>query len=115
MRIARALERFVPQPALFPAAERATIEGAEAWADSVLQDGVRQLARYSVGEDPEAMASFLTAPVLKIPAHVDAPRAAGDQAGRAAADAHGAGDRAHVPGGAARPSSIASTRCWPRA
>jgi len=69
MRIARALEHFVPQPALFPAAKRATTEGAEAWADSVLQGGVRQLARYSVGKEPEAMASFLTDPVLKIPAH----------------------------------------------
>ena len=99
----------------FPAEDRATIEGAEAWADSVLQDGVRQLARYSVGEDPEAMASFLTEPVLKIPASVMRAHAAGDQAGRAAADAHGAGDRAHVPGGAARRSWTASTRCWPRA
>ena len=68
MRIARALDHFVPRPQLFPEADRATIEGAEAWADSVLQDGVRQLARYSVSQDPEAMASFLTAPVLKIPA-----------------------------------------------
>jgi glutathione S-transferase len=68
MRIARALEHFVPQPRLFPSEERATVEGAEAWADSVLQDGVRQLSRYSVAIDPEAMASFLTAPVLKIPA-----------------------------------------------
>ena len=68
MKIARALEHFVPRPTLFPDADRATIEGAEAWADSVLQDGVRQMARYSVGQDPEAMASFLTAPVMKIPA-----------------------------------------------
>ena len=68
MKIARALEHFVPRPALFPAENRATIEGAEAWADSVLQDGVRQFARYSVRQDPEAMASFLTEPVLKIPA-----------------------------------------------
>jgi glutathione S-transferase len=68
MRIARALEHFVPTPPLFPKADRATIEGAEAWADGVLQDGVRQLARYSVAIDPEAMASFLTGPVLKIPA-----------------------------------------------
>jgi len=68
MRIARALEHFVPAPPLFPEPDRATIEGAEAWADSVLQDGVRQMARYSVGIDPEAMASFLTAPVIGIPA-----------------------------------------------
>ena len=58
MRIARALEHFVPRPALPPTEDRATIEGAEAWADSVLQDGVRQLARYSVGQDPEAMAEL---------------------------------------------------------
>jgi glutathione S-transferase len=68
MKIARALEHFVPRPTLFPEPDRATIEGAEAWADSVLQDGVRQISRYSVGQDPEAMASFLTAPVMKIPA-----------------------------------------------
>ena len=68
MKIARALDHLVPEPPLFAGADRATIEGAEAWADSVLQDGVRQLARYSVSVDPDAMASFLTAPVLKIPA-----------------------------------------------
>jgi glutathione S-transferase len=68
MRIARALEHVVPTPPLFPEQDRAAIEGAEAWADSVLQDGVRQLARYSVAIDPDAMASFLTAPVMKIPA-----------------------------------------------
>jgi glutathione S-transferase len=68
MKIARALDHLVPEPPLFAGADRATIEGAEAWADSVLQDGVRQMARYSVRVDPEAMASFLTAPVLKIPA-----------------------------------------------
>jgi glutathione S-transferase len=68
MRIARALDHLLPEPPLLPETDRATIEGAEAWADSVLQDGVRQLARYSVSKDPDAMASFLTAPVLKIPA-----------------------------------------------
>jgi glutathione S-transferase len=68
MKIARALDHFVPEPPLLPEADRATIEGAEAWADSVLQDGVRQMSRYSVAKDPDAMASFLTAPVLKIPA-----------------------------------------------
>jgi glutathione S-transferase len=67
MKIARALDHFVPRPSLFDG-DRATIEGAEAWADSILQDGVRQLARYSVSVDPQAMASFLTAPVLKVPA-----------------------------------------------
>src|SRR3954454_6850696 len=68
MRIARALEHIVPRPALFPAEDRATIEGAEAWADSVLQDGVRQLARYGVGQDRDAMGTFLAGPVMGIPA-----------------------------------------------
>src|SRR3954468_16750409 len=68
MRIARALEHFAPRPALFPAEDRATIEGAEAWADSVLQDGVRQLARYGVGQDRDAMGTFLAGPVMGIPA-----------------------------------------------
>ena len=49
MRIARALEALQPDPPLFP---RDDLEGAEAWADSALQDGVRQLARYGVGQGP---------------------------------------------------------------
>ena len=48
-----------PDPPLFPATPN---EGDEAWADSVLQDGVRQLARWATGKDPEAMASFLAGP-----------------------------------------------------
>jgi glutathione S-transferase len=67
MKIARALEALVPEPPLFPAEDRATIEGAEAWADSALQDGVRQIARYATGKDPESMATFLSGPVLGIP------------------------------------------------
>lgn len=66
MRIARALDALRPDPPLFPAEDRATVEGAEAWADAALQDGVRQLARYGVGKDPQAMASFVTAPLLGI-------------------------------------------------
>jgi glutathione S-transferase len=67
MKIARALEHFVPSPPLFAADDRATIEGAEAWADSVLQDGVRQLARFGIGKDKEAMATFLSGPLVGIP------------------------------------------------
>ena len=62
MRIARALEALKPDPPVFPADE-----GAEAWADAVLQDGVRQLARYASTKDPEAMASFVSGPLLGIP------------------------------------------------
>ena len=70
MRIARALEHFVPEPPLFPERDRAAIEGAEAWADSVLQDGVRQLSRYAVTRDPEAVTAFLNGPLLGIPEHL---------------------------------------------
>jgi glutathione S-transferase len=70
MRIARALEQLVPEPPLFPESDRVGIEAAEAWADSELQDGVRQLARYTTGKDPEAMASFIDGPLLGVPAHV---------------------------------------------
>lgn len=68
MRIARALETLVPEPPML-------IEdaGEEAWADSVLQDGVRQLARYAIGQDEEAMASFLHQPLLGIPVGVVKP------------------------------------------
>jgi glutathione S-transferase len=62
MKIARALEALVPEPPMLIADQ-----GEEAWADSVLQDGVRQLARYAIGEDEEAMASFLHEPLLGIP------------------------------------------------
>jgi glutathione S-transferase len=67
MKIARALEARLPEPSLFPAEDRATIEGAEAWADSVLQDGVRQLARYGIGKDRQSMASFLAGPLVGVP------------------------------------------------
>jgi glutathione S-transferase len=66
MKIARALEHLVPEPPLFPQAERASVEGAEAWADGALQDGIRQLARWALGRDPEAMASFITDPLLGV-------------------------------------------------
>jgi glutathione S-transferase len=67
MKIARALEALVPEPPLFPEDDRATVEGVEAWADAVLQDGVRQLARWAIGKDKEAMATFLVGPVMGIP------------------------------------------------
>ena len=65
MRIARALEALKPDPPIFPADE-----GAEAWADSVLQDGVRQLGRYGAAKDREAMVE------LRRPARCSASRSA---------------------------------------
>ena len=64
MKIARALEALVPDPPLFG---DDAVEAAEVWADGPLQDGVRQLARYAVARDEQAMATFLTAPLLGIP------------------------------------------------
>jgi glutathione S-transferase len=64
MGIARALEALVPEPPLFG---DDSIESAEAWGDSVLQDGIRQLSRYAIGHDKESMASFLSGPLLGIP------------------------------------------------
>ncbi len=67
MRIARALEQFRPEPPLFPA-DAAAVEGAEAWADGVLQDTVRRLARWATAHDREAMATFVVHPLMRIPA-----------------------------------------------
>ncbi|MDA0183722.1 glutathione S-transferase family protein [Solirubrobacter phytolaccae] len=68
MKIARALEALVPNPPMLIADE-----GEEAWADSVLQDGVRQLARTAISLDKEAMGSFLHDPLLGIPANLVKP------------------------------------------
>jgi glutathione S-transferase len=62
MRITRALEALHPEPPLLPADE-----GAEAWADSVLQDTVRQLGRWAATHDPDAMATFIVRPLLGLP------------------------------------------------
>jgi glutathione S-transferase len=66
-RIARALDALQPQPPLF-GPDRALIEGAEAWADGALQDGVRQLGRWGATHDPDAMGAFLDGPLLGVPA-----------------------------------------------
>ena len=70
MRIARALDSLRPDPPLFPDGDRATVEGAEAWADSALQDGVRQIARWAAARDAESMASFLEGAKLHVPEHM---------------------------------------------
>jgi glutathione S-transferase len=64
MKIARALEALKPDPPMFT---RDDLEGDEAWADAVLQDGVRQLARWAVGKDPEAMGTFLEDAKMTVP------------------------------------------------
>jgi glutathione S-transferase len=63
MKIARALEALRPEPPLFGPPG---VEGAEAWADGPLQDGVRQLARWAAVKDPEAMATFIDGPLLGV-------------------------------------------------
>jgi glutathione S-transferase len=67
MRIARALDALYPDRPLFPEADRTTIEGAEAWADAALQDGIRQLARWVAVRDAESMASYLDGARLGVP------------------------------------------------
>jgi len=64
--IARALDAARPEPPLF-AGDRAEIERAEAWADDELQDGVRQLARWAVKHDREAMATFVDGARMGVP------------------------------------------------
>jgi glutathione S-transferase len=70
MRIARALDALRPDPPLFPAEDRATVEGAEAWADGPLQDGIRQVARWVTVQDAESMATYLDGTHLGLPPHV---------------------------------------------
>ena len=59
MRIARALESAVPQPAILP-----VDEALERWADDDLQECVRALGRWGAVRDPASMATFLVRPVL---------------------------------------------------
>ena len=103
--------------AAVPGEDRATIEGAEAWADSVLQDGVRQLGPLRRRRRTRRRwRASSTGPLLGIPERHVRARDAGAAAGRRAADAHRPTTTAQgLPGGAARASSTASTRCWPRA
>ena len=103
MKIARALEALVPEPPMFGRTD--AIEGDEAWADSVLQDGVRQLARYGDRQGPGGDGELPHRPLLGIPAGVVKralpvmrPVVALPDAARAEATARG------VPGRAARPA-----------
>ena len=66
-RIARALEARQPDPPLFPGEGRAAVEAAESWADDELQEGVRRLARWATGKDPESMATFLDGVHMGLP------------------------------------------------
>jgi glutathione S-transferase len=70
MRIARALDKLQPDPPLFPPQGAAAVEGAEAWADSVLQDTVRQLGRWGATHDPDAMGTFLETARMGVPTGV---------------------------------------------
>jgi glutathione S-transferase len=70
MPIARALDALRPDPPLFGPEDRATVEGAEAWADGPLQDGIRQVARWVTVHDAESMASYLDGTHLGVPPHL---------------------------------------------
>jgi glutathione S-transferase len=64
-RIARALEAAQPQPSMLP-----VDEAVEAWADDVLQDCVRTLARWAAPRDRGSMATFLDGARLGVPVAV---------------------------------------------
>jgi glutathione S-transferase len=66
-RIARALEARQPHPPLFPDENRAAVEAAESWADDELQEGVRRLARWATGRDPQSLATFLDGVHMGLP------------------------------------------------
>ena len=112
MKIARALEALVPEPPLFG---DESVESAEAWADSVLQDGVRQLARYAIGQDKESMA---TLPARAAAGHPDAARAS-SRSRSSIPSSRARCARSRAPPRPAWPrcpaSWTASTRCWTRA
>ena len=55
--IARALDRLIPDPPLFPtsAGGRSEVEEAECYADEVLQPAVRRIVIWSLGHDPDSV------------------------------------------------------------
>lgn len=63
--ITRALEAARPQPPLLP-----VDPALEAWADDVLQDCVRTLARWAAVREPASMATFLEGARLGVPVGV---------------------------------------------
>ena len=64
-RIARALEAAQPQPPILP-----VDEAVETWADDVLQDCVRMLARWTAPRDRASMATFVDGAKLGLPVGV---------------------------------------------
>ena len=100
MKIARALEHSCPTPPLFRRTARRS-KAPRPGPTACSRTACASSPATASAKDPEAMASFLDRAGDEDPGAHDAHRPAGDQAGRAAADAHRRGDRADVPGGAA--------------
>ena len=67
--IARALEKAVPEPELFPRgpAARAGVEEIEAWAEETLQPVARRLVFWALRRDPRAAGTFLAGARLGMP------------------------------------------------
>lgn len=76
--IARVLDELVPEPPLFPADpdRRTAVENAERWGDEVLQPVPRRLAWAALKRDRSGLRSFMTGPVMGIPAGLAAATAA---------------------------------------
>ena len=111
MKIARALEHFIPTRRCSPRDD----QGAEAWADSVLQDGVRQLGRYAAAKDREAMASFVDGAGARRSRRVTCAGAMPAIRPVVALQMRISDETARRAWRRSRASSTASTRCWPKA
>ena len=70
--ILRVLDGLEPSPPLLPAdaARRAKVEGAEAWAEEVLQGLVRRVLWAAAARHPEALSSYAEGADLPVPVSV---------------------------------------------
>jgi glutathione S-transferase len=70
--IMRVLDGLEPEPPLLPAdaAQRAKVEGAEAWGDTVLQPLVRRVLWATLQEHPDALSSYAEGADLPVPVSV---------------------------------------------
>lgn len=69
LEIARALERAVPEPSLYPddPARRAAVEEAEAWGERTWQPVPRRIFRWAVSTDSELRATLAKALGMPVP------------------------------------------------
>ena len=73
--ILRVLDSMAPEPPLLPAdpQQRARVEEAEEWGDTVLQDETRPIALTAIMRKPESVPSFLDGVSIPIPTPIAGP------------------------------------------